>query len=561
MVRTVASTPKAIQPLQLETQVAIVGGGPVGVALSIALGQYGIETVVIERHRRPQHVPKGQNLTQRTMEHFRRWNIQDELRGARTLRAGQKVVGMTAYGSLTGDYHYTWFERGLVDPYYWERNERLPQYATEDVLRTRLAAMPQATALFDWTATDVAQDADGVVVTMASRDGGAGTVRASYVVGCDGSRSMVREAAGITQTLSDEERRMILLVFRSPEFEQIMLRYPDTTFANVLRPGLDGYWQFFGRVDSQDSWFFHAPVDRHATKESIDLHEIVSRAVGQDFDFTVDHLGFWDLRFALADSYRTGRGFVAGDAAHSHPPYGGYGVNTGFEDATNLAWKLAATLQGWGGESLLDSYDAERRPVFASTRDGFIEKSILDDRAFLDAFAPERDEKAFTRAWEQRAEGTPDEIRRFEPNYEGSPIVGGPIGTEPGAVGRHENRARAGHHLAPVRLRNGGDAFAALGGRFCLLTADASDGEEFVRAAAELAVPLSVAVIDAESSERLSSRAVLVRPDEFVAWEGDPSAVEPAEILATAIGRRVPATVSAAAETLRGYRKEHTDER
>src|SRR5204862_5266447 len=116
-------------------------------------------------------------------------------------------------------------------------------------------------------------------------------------------------------------------------------------------------------------------------------------------DVEFEHIGFWDLRFMLADSYRQGRIFVAGDAAHSHPPYGGYGVNSGLEDARNLGWKLAASLQGWGGERLLDSYDAERRPVFASTIRDFIAKSIEDDHQFLDAYDPQRDRTAFQQAW------------------------------------------------------------------------------------------------------------------------------------------------------------------
>ena len=123
------------------------------------------------------------------------------------------------------------------------------------------------------------------------------------------------------------------------------------------------------------------------------LHE----AVGAEFDVAFEHVGFWDLRFAIADRYRAGRAFIAGDAAHSHPPYGGYGVNTGFEDARNLGWKLAAVLQGWGGAGLLDSYEAERRPVFESTARDFIEKAIETDRTFL-AFDP-ADREAFEAAW------------------------------------------------------------------------------------------------------------------------------------------------------------------
>src|SRR5690606_12353968 len=128
---------------------------------------------------------------------------------------------------------------------------------------------------------------------------------------------------------------------------------------------------------------------------------------------------------ANADSYHNGRVFIAGDAAHSHPPYGGYGINTCLEDARNLDWKLAATLQDWGGTDLLDSYDAERRLVFASTARDFIEKAIESDRAVLARYDPKRDRDAFEAEWAERGSGASGEVNAFEPNYRGSPIVDG----------------------------------------------------------------------------------------------------------------------------------------
>ena len=158
---------------------------------------------------------------------------------------------------------------------------------------------------------------------------------------------------------------------------------------DLLQAPLQGYWKFFGRVDLGNTWFFHAPVPPGTTADNFDFRAYLHEAVGAEFDVEFEHIGFWDLRFAMADAYRAGRMFIAGDAAHSHPPYGGYGVNAGLEDARNLGWKLAAVLQGWGGEALLDTYDAERRPVFKSTIDDFIAKSIANDRAFLASFSPE----------------------------------------------------------------------------------------------------------------------------------------------------------------------------
>ena len=199
-------------------------------------------------------------------------------------------------------------------------------------------------------------------------------------------------------------------------------------------------------------------------KDNFDFTAYLHRAVGATFDVEFEHIGFWDLRVAIADSYRKGRVFIAGDAAHSHPPYGGYGINTGFEDARNLGWKLAATLQGWGGEDLLDSYDDERRPVFASTAKDFIEKAIESDRAFLETHDPERDRAAFEREWTARGSGARDEVNAFEPNYRGSPIVAG-AGGATNAIGGHSFKARAGHHLAPRRLSTGENVYERLGCR------------------------------------------------------------------------------------------------
>jgi hypothetical protein len=122
---------------------------------------------------------------------------------------------------------------------------------------------------------------------------------------------------------------MLLLVFRSTELHRLLERFPGKSFYNVLHPDLKGYWQFFGRVDLGETWFFHAPVPPGTTKDNFDFVPYLLRAVGAEFQVELEHIGFWDLRFAIADSYQNGRIFLAGDAAHSHPPYGGYGINTG----------------------------------------------------------------------------------------------------------------------------------------------------------------------------------------------------------------------------------------
>lgn len=518
----------------MQTKVCVVGGGPVGIGLALSLAQQDIDVLVVEKHAAPQSVPKGQNLTQRSVEHFRVWGADEELSSARTMNDAQRSVGRTVYGSLLGEYSYPWLRRDSVAEFYAAPNMRLPQYRTESVLRRRLSGLPPARTMLGWEATSVSQDSAGATVEARSRATGERvSILADFVVGADGSGSLVREQAGITQTRADHDRRMVLAVFRSADFDAVMSRYPDTAFLNVMNPALEGYWQFFGRVDASETWFFHCPVDDDSSADVIDVAAVLERAIGRPVAFELEYLGFWDLRFALADVYRSGRIFISGDAAHSHPPYGGYGINSGFEDARNLGWKLAAQIDGWGGPRLLDSYDAERRPVFASTRDEFIERSILEDRLFLAAHAPERDRTRFEAAWRARQSDAVDEVDRFEPNYEGSPVIAGP--GSPSALGSHLVAARAGHHLAPGATADNGELFTALGPGFTLAHADGARTDRIAEAAARARIPFTVVALDDDTVTRFESPLVLVRPDHFVAWTGD-SDREAENVLAMAIG-------------------------
>ncbi|WP_439522943.1 FAD-dependent monooxygenase [Marivita sp.] len=515
--------------------VVINGGGPVGLGLAIELGQRGVRVCVVERYPEPQPIPKGQNLTQRTSEHFRAWGCEEELHSAHPIPKGGGIGGMTAYGKLLSDHTYDWLNRSNVKDYYFAPNARLPQYATESVLRARAAKIPAVTVLYGWAGEALEMTGDGVRLTIAERKSDVRKViEASYVVGCDGSKSFVRDHAGISETLSDHNRLMALLVFRSEALHDLLTRYPGKAFYNVLHPDYEGYWLFFGRVDHGSSWFFHAPVPIGTTEDNFDFRALLHKAVGQEFALDLDYVGFWDLRVSLADTYRAGRAFIAGDAAHSHPPYGGYGINTGFEDSRNLGWKLAAVIQGWGSDALLDSYSAERQPVFASTARDFIENFIYQDREFLNAFDPATDPEAFKHAWKARAEGGSG-VEDFEPNYEGSPIVPDTRG-RPSAKGSHSFVARAGHHLPPAGPE-GRDVANVLGPDFTLICADPENATPFRDAAEALNIPLATPIGKTEWFRHWDRGLVLIRPDGFVAWSGDAQTPDAAHrILSAAIG-------------------------
>jgi 2-polyprenyl-6-methoxyphenol hydroxylase-like FAD-dependent oxidoreductase len=549
-------------------QVIIVGGGPVGVGLAVELGQRGIETALVERHLTPQRIPKGQNLTNRTLEHFYFWNCVEELRAARVMPPGYPIGGITAYGNLMSPYWYG--QQGgmgggrgqIVADFFFQRNERLPQYCTEEVLRNRLKDLPSVTTLFGWTAETVEQDDNSVRVSItpagegafyswsadpqqqatggvAASAMGAQALEAEYVIGCDGGRSLVRESLGIDRGGRNFDQRMVLAVLRSKELHEGLKRFPEGTTYRVLKPELQGYWQFFGRIDVGEGFFFHAPVPADTRQDNYDFHALVQQAAGFPFAAEFDHVGFWDLRIMVASEYRRDRIFIAGDAAHQHPPYGGFGLNTGLEDATNLGWKLAARLQGWGGEALLRSYGEERRPIFVETGEAMIAGGIERDRVFLERYNPERDREEFEKAWAEMASGRNALNRSYEPHYEGSSVVLGPEGAVNSIHGTHTHAAKAGHHLSPRSLSSGRNVFEELGQGFTLiaLDRDGAGAGPFEAAAKSLNLPLKV-IQDSFDSDRTmyESKLLLVRPDQYVVWAGDEAPAEPAKLLKKVAG-------------------------
>jgi 4-hydroxyisophthalate hydroxylase len=522
-------------------QVVIVGGGPVGVALAVELGQRGISCALVERRIKPQLIPKGQNLTQRSMEHFYSWGVAEEVRAARILPPDYPMSGIVSYRDLNNEYWYAPPLREIVNSYYFQKNERLPQYLVEGVLRRKVAQLGNVECRFGWKAETIEQDADGARVAIAE-EGGAGRelLQAAYVVGCDGGYSTVRRQIGIERSGADFNELMVLALFRSRELHERLKRFPPRSTYRVLHPELKGYWQFFGRVDVGESWFFHSPVPANTTRDNYDFHALLQRVAGFPFACDFDYVGFWDLRIAVAEKYREGPIFIAGDAAHSHPPYGGYGLNNGLDDVANLGWKLAAALKGWGNDALLSTYTEERRPIFKETAEDFIEAGIQKDAIFLAHHNPEKDRADFERAWKEHSTGAAPRVMTYEPHYEGSPIVFGSPGGASSARGSHTFKARAGHHLPPQPLSSGRNVFEELGADFTLLAFDASDQTVagFAAASRALRVPLKI-VRDSYRDGRTAYEAklILVRPDRYIAWTSNGAPADAGSVIGKAVGR------------------------
>ncbi|HVB05548.1 MAG TPA: FAD-dependent oxidoreductase [Acidimicrobiales bacterium] len=524
-------------------QVIIVGGGPVGMALAVELGQRGLSVAVVERGREVGRLPKGQGLTHRSLEHFYFWNCLEEIRTIRLLPPGYPIGGINAYPNLVSDWWYPSGEaRNKLGPYYFQRNDRLPQYLTEEVLRGRVEQLDNVTVLFERTAKGISQDAEGVQVQMTSsvwpyEDE---TLEGEYLVGCDGTGSIVLRELGIERRGVDFETRMALAVIHSPEFHEGTKRFGERTTFHVINPEMHGAWQFWGRVEAENTFFFHGPVKADATSDDKDyVLKVMQEAAGFEFDAEFQHLGFWNLRISVADRYRDRRVFIAGDAAHAHPPYGGQGLNNGLEDVTNLGWKLAAVLDGWGADGLLDSYDAERQAVFTEIGRDMIAQGIIDEDEWLKLHNAERDLADFEAAWKERSSesAAPQD---FVQNYDGSPVVEGTPGATPGIHASHSLLARAGFHLAPQPLSSGENVFEALGTGFTLLAFGVEEAatKGIEEAAAAHKVPLTVVRDSYDGGrEEYGRHLVLVRPDQFVSWVGDePPADAEALVRKVAVG-------------------------
>jgi 4-hydroxyisophthalate hydroxylase len=530
-----------VLPIPQKFPVVVVGGGPVGLGLAIALGLRGVACAIVEPRTTLGSIPKGQNLTQRTLEHFANWGIEKELRQARLMPQGYPIGELTAYGNLMSRYWHAAAGREVVRAFYAQDNERLPQFQMEAVLRRKLRALANVHTLFGWRAKEIRSNKHGVRVYVNGEHNTAGqTLDCDYLVGCDGAHSCVRAQIGIERSKQDYEQTMLLAVFRSSELEEKLKRFPPRSTYRVLRPELKGFWQFFGRISVPGHWFFHAPVPADAKIESFDSLAVIRQAAGFACDCQFEHLSLWKMRVAVAEEYQKERVFIAGDAAHSHPPYGGFGLNNGLEDVVNLAWKLAARLQGWGTDALLQSYSIERRPVFWETADDFITSRIRRDADFLERYSPEKNLAEFEAAWQARESDIGSRVQQYEPNYEGSPVVWGPPGGVNSAHGVHSFKARPGHHLAPAPLSQGGNTFAALGTGFSLLAFDAPEGAiaDFRNAAKQLDIPLTVISDSCSGGRQMYEAAlILVRPDQYVAWVGENANPGASAILRRATGR------------------------
>jgi 2-polyprenyl-6-methoxyphenol hydroxylase-like FAD-dependent oxidoreductase len=515
-------------------RVLIVGAGPVGLSLAIELGLRGVTCVIIERNDRVGHAPRAKTTHVRTREHFRRWGIADKL--AERSPLGIDYPSNVIFATKLGGYKLAEFNDAFHcapqrNSLYSEHAQWIPQYALEEVLRRHAESLPSVEMLFKCEFLSCQQDAGSIQTRVRNIETGLEhTLESDFLVGADGARSAVRTSIGAQMQGAYGLSRNYNFVFRAPGLAQ----------AHELGPAIM-YWQVnselpsvVGPMDTGDRWFFMpTQLPDGLNLSTSDAPSLIARAIGIDLDYESLSTDEWVASRLIADKYRDGRIFLAGDACHVHPPFGGYGMNMGIADAVDLGWKIAAVCQGWGGASLLDSYAQERRSVHEYVMDEAVANhSVLANHLWQEGLDASTEVGAVMRR-EVGSRIRQSKSREFHNlgvvlgyRYAASPIVVDD-GSEPPPQDsqRYVPSAHPGCLAPHAWLRDGRSLYDTFGPGFTLLVTREgrrADVERAMKEASDLAIPLTVVTPDDSAIADLYQAAfALIRPDQHVAWRGN----------------------------------------
>jgi 2-polyprenyl-6-methoxyphenol hydroxylase-like FAD-dependent oxidoreductase len=525
--------------------ILIVGAGPCGVGLAIELGARGVGCLVVEQSDETIAFPTANLVSTRTMEFLRRWGIADQAR-----YDGFPPDYPNTYLYLTGfnGHELARFEHpGNGDPAaryplspegpIWS-----PKFFFDPVLRAKAAALPGVTLRFQTRLENFQQTADSIAADLIDlRTGQREQVTAEYLVGCDGPSSLVRHALGVKLQGRFAQDYQDTILFRADLLAHGI--HGEALMYWIVRPGVRA---LVAAMDGKELWRTGQFAPRREDLRPAD--EAVRRSIGDGIPFEVLDTKPWAGHHAVAERFRDRRVFIAGDAAHLLWPSGGFGMNTAMGDAVDLGWKLAATLQGWAGPRLLDSYDLERRPIGERNVSGASTVRATDDQMPLD---PRLDEESPLGAELRQRLGAfiqqsprGEEFRTRLPGldlgyaYEDSPLVvqdGSPAVPHSPVV--YTPSARPGSR-APHAWRADGRSTLDLFGRgYVLLCFDGADGGQLEAVARGRGVPLAVEqVSQPDIAELYERRLVLVRPDGHVCWRSDDPPRDPDTLIAQVSG-------------------------
>lgn len=530
----------------VNTDVLIVGGGPVGLAAAAELGRFRVSCILLEEQATCPELPKMNHVNTRSMEICRRWGIAEKVRQAGwPADHPMDAVFMT---SLAGHeilrFPFSSHADRVSPAYSPEPSQRCPQIWFDPLLADHVRGLPGCDIRFSHRMTGFEATENGVTASVTDLQADTGyEIRADYMIAADGPGSSVRQGLGIKREEWGKGLAQAAIVLKAPDLNALHDKLPSA-FAYMISPhGLTG---LVNPTDGRTLWRLNVALGDQPF-ETFDPHEGVKRLTGFDFDYEIISVLPWHIRFTIAERYSHGRVFLAGDAVHTVSPTGGLGMNTGLGDAVDAAWKIAAMLQGWGGPSLLASYDAERRPIGRAVltesarnmaRFGTIPKEphVREDGQQGEA-ARARVKAALVEAKAQKEwenDGTSLGV-----SYEHSPvIVMEDVECPASDPNDYTPVAWPGHRAPHAWLADGRSTLDLFGTGLTLLSfADVAQTNPFVSAAQSEGIPLHVEHIsDGKTQELYGRKLVLVRPDGCIAWRGD-IASDPLGILRHVTGR------------------------
>ena len=521
----------------LETPVLVVGGSLVGMSAAAFLGHQGIRTTVVEHHRGTAIHPRAALITQRSMEAFRTLGIERIIREESEKQFVQDGAVM-AVETLAGR-ELAWFIPNLNDGVR-DVSPTVRLFITQKLLEPLLQKRAEelgADLRFASEMISFEQDLAGITAVVRHRDTGeTHTIRARYMIAADGPRSRIREQLGIPMEGRGVLSNSITIYFRAPLAP--VLRGRNLSVILVSNPMLRGFF----RVERPfETGFLVVNTTGDPTHPHEDLWtglsnercvEYLRAALGDDtIPLTIDDVMKWNTRADVAVRFRQGRVFLAGDAAHVMPPYGGYGGNVGIQDAHALAWKLAYVLRGWAGEELLSTYEPERRPVGSLTTEQAFTRYVTREARYLDRgdLQPQVEDLNIEMGY----------------RYHSSAVLAEPEANNRAHANPRETGGRPGFRAPHLWLEPNASTLDLFGRNFSLLFTP--QGEGWLQAAASVAQHLGVP-LDAHKIERAilcdsygvsGTGAVLVRPDGFVAWR----ALSAPDSLEQSLGRALSAVL------------------
>ena len=380
---------------------------------------------------------------------------------------------------------------------------------------------------FGWTFVSFVEDADRGIVTLKNTEANElEEVHCQYLAGCDGGNSKVRKQLGIALEGTVDVAQMYMVHFRSSA-RDVLQRWGDAWHCQSLNGTLIAQ-------NDEDIWTLHAPIPAGKTERDMDPRAVVSAFTGVDFDFEVLMANGWAPQLLVAEKYSQGRVFLAGDAAHQYVPTGGYSMNTGMGDAVDLGWKLAATLRGWGGASLLTSYDQERRAIGLRNRGGSerhvgvrfeIAMAMLSEDMANSAAQTAKDARARVGARILELGNAENEALGIEIGYryDSSSVIFEESGEAPDDdLITYVPTTWPGSRLPSVFLKDGRAVFDILDQGFTLIAFGDANVTAWTVEAERRGLPFSILRLNEAAVRSIYQRDyILVRPDQHVGWRGD----------------------------------------